>query len=114
MKYIFIGDRPTVLQKVPIRLSYDDGYFTDTFQVMPKHGYTKFIENILNHENISIKINIASDSTRIKENKLLIFGEENTEDINVYTGLIDAFFEYKRWEVHIDQYDLHLNKTIDI
>lgn len=90
---------PTVLQRVPIRLSYDDGYFTDTFQAMPKEGYTKFISNILDHSNIEVKLNVSKDYIRIVEGKLIVNGEENIDDINVYTGPIDALFNYKNGEV---------------
>ncbi len=90
---------PSVLKRVPIRLSYDDGYFTDTFQAIPKLGYTKLIENILDHENIKIKLSIPKASIQIKDDKLYVFGKENSEDINIYTGPIDALFNYEKGEV---------------
>ena len=42
--------------RIPIRTNYDDRYFSDNFQVLPRNGHTKLIENILDHQNISIKL----------------------------------------------------------
>lgn len=90
---------PEVLKRVPVRLSYDDGYFSDKMQAVPKKGYTDFIAKILDHENIDITLNAPKDIIRIKNNKLFIKGTENIEDINIYTGPIDALFDYDSGEV---------------
>ena len=42
---------PSVLKRVPLRFSYDVGYFDDVYQVMPAHSFTHFFENLLNHPN---------------------------------------------------------------
>jgi len=36
-----------------IRFDFNDDYFTDIYQGIPKKGYTNFFENILDHENIN-------------------------------------------------------------
>jgi len=45
--------------RLPVRLNRDDRYFTDSFQAMPRDGYTAMFERILNHERISISLNQA-------------------------------------------------------
>ncbi|WP_396190290.1 UDP-galactopyranose mutase, partial [Flavobacterium sp.] len=45
---------PSVTSRVPVYISYDDRYFQDIYQMMPIHGYTKLVENILTHENIQV------------------------------------------------------------
>ena len=40
-----------------MRFNYDDNYFAHKFQGMPKNGYTEIVDNILNHENITVKLN---------------------------------------------------------
>lgn len=40
---------PSVLARVPLRMSYHDGYFDDTYQVMPDHSFTDFSRNLLDH-----------------------------------------------------------------
>jgi len=43
--------------RIPVRTDYNDCYFNDEFQALPKFGYTKIIKNILLHENITISLN---------------------------------------------------------
>ena len=47
----------SVTARVPTRINKDDRYFTDTFQSMPKYGYTKMFEKILAHPNIHVMTN---------------------------------------------------------
>lgn len=43
--------------RLPIRTNEDTRYFNDNFQALPKDGYTRMIERILDHENIQIRLN---------------------------------------------------------
>ena len=47
----------SVTARVPVRTNRDDRYFTDTYQAMPLHGYTRMFENMLDHPNIKILLN---------------------------------------------------------
>ena len=47
----------TVTARVPVRTNRDDRYFTDTYQAMPLHGYTRMFERMLAHPNIKIMLN---------------------------------------------------------
>src|SRR6187551_2919583 len=47
----------SVTARVPVRTNRDDRYFTDTYQVMPRHGYTRMFERLLAHPNIKILLN---------------------------------------------------------
>ncbi len=75
----------SVTQRVPTRTTRDDRYFTDTFQAMPKHGYTRMFEKMLDHPNIKIMLN--TDYNEIARE--IPFREM------IYTGPIDAFFNYR-------------------
>src|SRR5690606_20983122 len=44
----------SVLNRIPVRLNHDDRYFSDKYQALPKGGYTRLFENILNHPNIEV------------------------------------------------------------
>lgn len=46
----------SVLARIPVRNNNDDRYFTDKWQALPSHGYTQFIANILDHPNITTKL----------------------------------------------------------
>ena len=83
---------PSVLKRVPLRFSYNIGYFDDDYEVMPRHSFTKFFENILNHENITVKLGIeALEHLEIKENKLYVDG--NCDSTVIYTGALDELFD---------------------
>lgn len=88
-----------VLKRVPVRLDYEEMYFTDKYECLPLNGYTKFIENILNHKNIVIKTNIdALDylSLDYDNNKISVSNYEVSEKVQVvYTGAIDQLFQSK-------------------
>src|SRR3954466_1398505 len=45
-----------VTARVPTRTNRDDRYFTDTYQAMPLHGYTRLFERMLDHPGIAIAL----------------------------------------------------------
>ncbi len=53
---------PSVTARVPVSISRDDRYFQDAYQGMPKDGYTALFENLLDHENIDVCLNIEAES----------------------------------------------------
>jgi UDP-galactopyranose mutase len=75
----------SVTARIPVRTNRDDRYFTDTYQAMPLHGYTRMFENMLDDPNIKIMLN--TDYLEIE--RTLPFEEM------VYTGPIDEFFDYR-------------------
>lgn len=74
----------SVTARVPTRTNRDDRYFTDTFQAMPKHGYTRMFERMLDNPNIKIMLNCDYRD---------IAGDIPFREM-VYTGPVDAFFDY--------------------
>ena len=46
----------SVTARVPTRFDRDDRYFTDTYQAMPKHGYTAMFKAMLDHPNITVSV----------------------------------------------------------
>ena len=74
-----------VTARVPVRNNRDSRYFTDRYQAMPLHGYTRMFENMLDHPNIKIMLN--TDYREIE--KEISFREM------IYTGPIDEFFDYE-------------------
>lgn len=83
---------PSVLKRVPIRLNYDKGYFSDVFEAMPKISYTDFISNILNHENININLCIeAMEYISLKNDEIYWDGKKFDGKL-IYTGPLDELF----------------------
>lgn len=76
----------SVLERIPVRHNYDDRYFSDKYQALPKKGYTKIFEKMLDHPNITVML-----STDYFDVKNQISGYEKL----FYTGPIDRFFEFK-------------------
>lgn len=74
-----------VTARVPVRFNRDDRYFTDSYQAMPAHGYTRMFENILDHENIQILLNA---------NYRDVIEEVSFENL-IFTGPIDEYFDYR-------------------
>lgn len=73
----------SVTARVPTRTNRDDRYFTDTYQAMPLHGYTRMFERMLAHPNIKIMLN-----TDYREIQGYIPFREM-----IYTGPVDTYFE---------------------
>lgn len=80
---------PAVTARVPIYISRDDRYFQDTYQGMPKLGYTALFQNLLNHRNIKVLLN-----TNYRE----IINDVQYQRM-IYTGPIDQFFDHVHGEL---------------
>ena len=57
----------SILKRLPVRFNYDDNYFSHHFQGMPSEGYTKIVENILNHKNITVDLNTCFDKSMLSQ-----------------------------------------------
>src|SRR3954452_20752856 len=75
----------SVIARVPTRTNRDDRYFTDAYQAMPLHGYTRMFERMLAHPNIKIMLNVDYRELR----GIVPF------DRTVYTGPIDEYFNFQ-------------------
>src|SRR3954468_13063007 len=73
----------SVTARVPTRTNTDDRYFGDKYQMMPKHGFTRMFERMLDHPNITIML--QADFRQIS--RLLAYRNL------IYTGAIDEYFD---------------------
>ena len=86
---------PAVTARVPVNVSYDNCYFADKYQGVPLHGFTPMYENMVNHENIEIRLNTeANDVLEIKDNQVCLEGKVFEGQV-IFTGPIDEFFDCK-------------------
>ena len=74
-----------VAARVPVRTNRDDRYWTDEFQGVPLHGYTRMFEAILDHRNISVELGVDFHEIRERVRAAHL----------VHTGPIDAYFDYR-------------------
>jgi UDP-galactopyranose mutase len=74
-----------VTARVPVRTNRDDRYFTDSYQAMPKRGYTRLFENMLDHTNIKVLLNCDYREVQsfVPYRKL------------IFTGPVDEYFGYR-------------------
>jgi UDP-galactopyranose mutase len=75
----------TVIARIPVRTNRDDRYFTDTYQAMPLHGYTRMFQRMLSHPNIKVMLN--TDYHEIE-------GSIPYSQV-VFTGPIDEYFDFR-------------------
>lgn len=74
-----------VTSRIPVRTNRDNRYFTDKYQGMPKYGYAKLSQNMVNHKNIKVMLNTSYDEAK----------EELKYSKVIYTGCIDEFYKEK-------------------
>ena len=91
------GDKPenldfeTITARVPVHISYDDRYFQEQHQALPKDGYTKMFERMLANPLIEVRLSTkAVDVLSFEPNsgKILFMGEPYEGGV-IYTGPID-------------------------
>lgn len=75
---------PSIIQRVPVRASYDVNYFNDYHQGIPESGYNSLFERLLDHPAITVRCNV----------KFTL--EDVADEVPVfYSGPIDALFGYR-------------------
>jgi len=98
----------SVIDRVPVVLSYEDSYFKDFYQFMPANGFTPLFEKMLDHENITVELN-QSILNRVELNeceKSVYFDGKKFEGLFIYTGAIDELFDYKYGELPYRSVDM--------
>jgi UDP-galactopyranose mutase len=74
----------SILKRLPVRFNYDDNYFFHRFQGMPKDGYTRMVERILDHPGIAVHLKTS-------------FTRDDATDFDhvFYSGPLDGYFKYE-------------------
>ncbi len=83
---------PNTTARVPILLSRDDRYFQDVHQGMPVDGYTPLFESMLNHPNITLRLDTDVIPLLGLDGDNLTFEGEIFDGDVVYTGAVDELF----------------------
>ena len=76
-----------IIRRLPVRLTYDNNYFNDTYQGIPIGGYTQIIEKMLDSDLIDVETGVdffANKDQYLQDYPKIIF-----------TGMIDQFFNYQ-------------------
>jgi len=72
-----------ILKRLPVRFNYDDNYYDSRHQALPRHGYTRVVENILDHPRIQVALSMPWDAA-MQHGFAHVF----------HSGAIDAFFGF--------------------
>ena len=96
------ADLPSeIFSRLPVRFNYNSNYFTDKYQGLPLNGYEEFFKSMIKNDNITIArgVDYLKIKSKIPKNKKV-----------VYTGPIDAFFDYKFGALSWRTIDLKIEK----
>ena len=88
-----------IVSRLPVRYNFDNRYFSDTYEGLPTHGYTAWLERMADHPNIEVRLD--TDFFDLREE---ILGRHPV----VYTGPVDAYFNYAAGELSWRTLDFEL------
>jgi len=86
----------SVLNRAMMSLGYDERYQNKDFQYLPKYGFTKLFEKLLDHPNIDIQLNCDAmeKATLNDEDGVVLYDGKRYKQV-IYTGAIDELFHHK-------------------
>jgi UDP-galactopyranose mutase len=79
-----------IIARLPVRYTFDNRYFSDTYEGLPAHGYTAWLEKMADHPHIEVQLN-----TEFADIRADMVGNVPV----VYTGPVDAYFDYANGEL---------------
>ncbi|MDO4612491.1 MAG: UDP-galactopyranose mutase [Actinomycetaceae bacterium] len=85
----------SIVTRLPVRYTYDNRYFSDTWEGLPTDGYAAWLERMADHPNITVLTNTDFFDTSQPYNRDAIVGKVPV----VYTGPIDRYFDYSEGEL---------------
>jgi UDP-galactopyranose mutase len=74
-----------IIARLPVRYTFDNRYFSDTFEGLPVDGYTAWLERMVDHPSIEVRLSTEFENVR---------GDLAGRVPVVYTGPLDAYFGY--------------------
>lgn len=74
-----------IINRLPVRFTFDNNYFNALYQGIPIGGYTKMIENMLDGIEVRLGVDYLENKNEL----------DNCAEKVIYTGAIDAYFDYK-------------------
>lgn len=84
---------PEVTGRVPVLVSYDNRYFQDKYQGVPKYGFTGMFARMLEHENITVRTGTdAKELLELRENEIRLEGQRFDGSV-IFTGALDELYD---------------------
>ncbi len=80
----------SIISRLPVRYTYDNRYFNDTYEGLPTDGYTAWFERMLDHPRIDVRLDVDFFDPAQDLSKDKVVGQVPV----VYTGPVDRYFDY--------------------
>ena len=85
----------SIIKRLPVRFNYDNHYFKDTWEGLPKAGYTAWFERMIDDPRIEVSLGTDFFDTTQPWNRDALVGQVPL----VYTGPVDRYFDYRLGEL---------------
>jgi UDP-galactopyranose mutase len=79
-----------IITRLPVRYTFNNRYFSDTYEGLPVDGYTAWLERMMDHPNIEVRLN--TDFLPVRSD---FVGQVPV----MYTGPLDEYFDYAAGEL---------------
>ncbi|WP_288866369.1 UDP-galactopyranose mutase [uncultured Corynebacterium sp.] len=79
---------PEIISRLPVRYTFNNRYFNDTYEGLPVDGYAAWLEKMAAHERIDVRLD--TDWFEVRDE----VRAENPDAPVVYTGPLDQYFDY--------------------
>ena len=99
----------SIISRLPVRYTYDNRYFNDTWEGLPTDGYTAWLERMADHPNIEVRLSTDFFDEAQPLNRAAVVGQVPI----VYTGPVDRYFDYTEGELSWRTIDLE-EEVLDI
>lgn len=83
-----------IIKRLPVRFTFDNNYFNDPYQGIPKGGYTQIVEKLLDGTPVLLQTAYKEYCTYDGTTGKFTAKDGNTFDKVLYTGMIDEFYDY--------------------
>ncbi|WP_062381572.1 UDP-galactopyranose mutase [Demequina pelophila] len=80
----------SIIRRLPVRYTYDNRYFNDTYEGLPVDGYAAWLERMADHPNIEVRVDTDFFDSASPVNKDAVVGQVPV----IYTGPVDRYFDY--------------------
>lgn len=74
----------SILKRLPVRFNYDDNYYNQKYQAIPRNGYTEIVSKILDHPSITVKLGEKLEPSM-----------KNKFDHIFWSGPMDGYFSFE-------------------
>ncbi|MFT3877604.1 MAG: UDP-galactopyranose mutase [Propioniciclava sp.] len=85
----------SIISRLPVRYTYDNRYFNDTWEGLPTDGYTAWLERMADHPKIDVRLNTDFFDASQPINRDAVRGNIPV----IYTGPVDRYFDYAEGEL---------------